>query len=162
VIVPRWSGVLVPDDTTAALARLNLTPDDLHDPHAVERRLASDRIPAHASEAVASLRESIARDLAGLDGALAPGVVDGMRGQFEKRIEQLERRLRAAARHREQNVFRTVAAARAVLHPLGKPQERVLNGVPLWSRFGDTFIECARAQAATHAHRLVAGAAVTA
>ena len=54
---------------------------------------------------------------------------------------------------------RQVAAARGVLFPHGKAQDRALNAVPLWVRFGDGFTDTIRPAVAAHARRIVTGAA---
>jgi uncharacterized protein YllA (UPF0747 family) len=159
VVVPRWSGMLIPDDTAAAMAGLGLSVEDLRDQHAAEGRIAAAAVPTNAQDAVASLRDAHERELGRLDGALGPRAIAGMRAQFEMRVQKLERRLRAAAKHREQATMRQIAAARGLLYPFGQAQDRALNTVPLWSRFGDGFIDAIRPPVAAHARRMVTGAA---
>lgn len=160
LILPRWTGTLVPHDVDEQLEQLGLALDDLREPHAAEHRLAEQRIPADAKDVVAALRESIGRELSRLDGALVPAVVEGMHRQFEFRIQRLERRLRAAAKHREHETMRVISAVRGVVHPFGKRQDRVLNAVPLLCRYGDELIDVLREQIAAHARRIVAGSPV--
>jgi hypothetical protein len=48
-----------------------------------------------------------------------------------------------------------IAAARGSLYPLGKPQERALNFVPLLARYGPGLRDDMLAEARKHAQRLV-------
>jgi len=50
-----------------------------------------------------------------------------------------------------------LAVARASLFPLGAPQERALNFLPLLARHGSPLLEAMRRAAAQHAAALVAG-----
>ena len=76
------------------------------------------------------------------------------------RVDRLERRLVAAAKHRETATMRRIGAARGMLYPFGKPQERALNIVPLWSKYGDELIGGIRRACADHAARMIGHAAV--
>lgn len=162
LVLPRWSGVLIPEQTTASLAQLGVDVDDLRADHIAERRLAAARTNADAEAAITALRASIVRELARLGDALPATALDGAREQFERRVIRLERRVLAATKRREAGALGAIAAARGVLFPFGKPQERVLNVVPLWSRFGDAFVDGVRARCRVHASRMVAGTPVPA
>jgi bacillithiol biosynthesis cysteine-adding enzyme BshC len=155
--LPRWSGMVVPDDVAAALASLSLAPGDLRDPHAAETTLARSALPAGAAGALRDLREAITRDIAQLDGLLPAAALDGARGQLEHRADRIERRVLAAVKRRNAGTMHAIAAARAVLYPFGKPQERALNVIPLWAQSGDAFVSDVRAACAAHAHELITG-----
>jgi uncharacterized protein YllA (UPF0747 family) len=77
-------------------------------------------------------------------------------------MERLERRVLAACKHREQRALGKVAAARAVIFPFDKPQERLLNAVPMLARFGEPLTDAIARACATHARRLVTGDRVSA
>jgi bacillithiol synthase len=158
--LPRWSGMVIPRDIDNALKRLKLEPEALRDPHGAEGNLARAALPLAATKALDALRVSIRGQVAALDGLLGAATLDGARDQLLRRADRLERRLLAAMKHREAESMRDVASARAVLYPFGKPQERALNIIPLWSRHGEELIAGIRAACAAHARRLIEGAAV--
>jgi bacillithiol biosynthesis cysteine-adding enzyme BshC len=158
--VPRWSGMVLPADVSDGLARLGLDVEDLRDPHAAEGRLALAALSPEATTALAELRETVARSIARLDGALTPEARDGARNQLTLRVDRLERRLVAAAKHREAATMRRIAMLRGVLFPFGKPQERALNVVPVWSKYGDEYLGEVRRACAAHAERMIGRAAV--
>lgn len=153
--LPRWSGMVIPADVSAMLSSLGLAPENLRDPHEAEGRLARAALSAQAKTALEDLRRTIEHSIPRLDGALTPEARDGAKNQLTLRVDRLERRLIAAAKHREAATMRHVAAARGVLYPYGKPQERALNIVPLWSKYGDELIEGIRRACAGHAARMI-------
>jgi bacillithiol synthase len=158
--LPRWSGMIIPNDVSETLSRLGIAHEDLKDPHAAEGRLARSALSAPAKTAIEELRAAIEQNIPRLDGALTPEARDGAKNQLTLRVDRLERRLVAAAKHREAATMRKVGGARAVLYPFGKPQERALNIVPLWSKYGDELIGGIRNACAAHAARLIERAAV--
>lgn len=166
VVLPRWSGMIIEPHVQRLLARHHLAPDDLRDPHAAESRLASAQLPEAVRSALAqyaagaeSLNDALRRALAS-DGAspLVPDtVLDGVRNNVAYRLERLERRIVAGAKRKEDAMMRDIAVARASLYPLGKPQERVLNFIPMLARHGQPLLDMMRAQANEHAASLLAG-----
>jgi uncharacterized protein YllA (UPF0747 family) len=82
-------------------------------------------------------------------------VVDGAEGQLMHRVDRLERRILAAAKRREAEIAERVEAAHAALHPLGRPQERVLNLIPILAREGPELLSTMRRAAQSHAASLV-------
>lgn len=159
VVVPRWSGQIVPREIADILDRLGIAADELRDPHAAEARLARAALPANATGALASLRAAVDRDVRPFAGLLTPEALEGARTQLQHRLDRIERRLLAAVKHRGADTQRLVGEARGVLFPFGKAQERVLNAVPMWCRFGDSLIAEVRAACAAHAQELVNGKA---
>jgi len=84
-------------------------------------------------------------------------VLEGARRAMAHRLDRLERRLVAAVRRRERGLMHDLAVARASLFPLGKPQERMLNFLPLLARHGTLLLDLLRAAAAEHAAALIRG-----
>jgi hypothetical protein len=109
------------------------------------------------SSALESLRGEIASRLSALHAAVPAGVLAGAQKQFDLRIARLERRVLAHAKRRESDALRAVATARAEIAPLGKPQERTLNAVPLWARLGTEWVTALRRACAAHAATLLRG-----
>ena len=53
--------------------------------------------------------------------------------------------------------MRDIAIARTSLFPLGKPQERVLNFIPMLARHGQPLLAQMRARASEHAAFVLSG-----
>lgn len=161
--VPRWSGLIVEPYVDRILDRCELSIDDLRDPHAVTKKLVAKRVPAGVMRSLSDLREIVHRAMDSVRSALAHDdrplvegrVIDGAEYQLQHRVARLERRVLAAGKRREADVVEQVSAAHAALFPLGKPQERVLNFVPMLAREGPRLVESMRAAAAEHAASMV-------
>ena len=166
VVVPRWAGLVIEPHVQRLLARHALTPDDLRDPHAAESRLVRVQLSPAVRDALASyasgadalndaLRTALASDAR---ASLVPEpVLDGARHNVSHRIERLERRIVAAAKRRESATMRDIEIARTSLFPLGKPQERVLNFIPMLARHGAPLVAQMQALAGEHAASILAG-----
>jgi bacillithiol synthase len=166
LVVPRWSGMVIEPHVQRLLARYSLAPEELRDPHAAESRLVRAQMPAAVREALAryaseadALNDALRAALAADAGSpLVPdAVLDGARHNIAHRIERLERRVVAAAKRREAVTMRDIAIARTSLFPLGKPQERVLNFIPMLARHGEPLLDQMRARAAKHAEHILSG-----
>jgi uncharacterized protein YllA (UPF0747 family) len=121
-------------------------------------------MPAELRAELDGLREDLARRMgalatatATLDHLVPDRVVEGARHQLLHRVERLERRLRAAARARNTEAVRDLAAVRAAIMPDDQRQERRLNPVPMLARHGDLLLAQLKAGAAMHAGTLVGG-----
>jgi bacillithiol biosynthesis cysteine-adding enzyme BshC len=168
VVVPRWSGMIIEPHVERLLARHALTPEELRDPHAAESRLVRAQLSPAVRSALASyasgadaLNDAL-RSALGADGSvpLVPdAVIVGARGNVAHRVERLERRILAAAKKRETATMRDIAIARTSLFPLGKPQERVLNFIPMLARHGAPLLAQMQARASEHAALILAGQA---
>jgi bacillithiol biosynthesis cysteine-adding enzyme BshC len=166
LVVPRWSGLVIEPHVQRLLARYSLTPEELRDPHEAESRLVRAQMPTAVREALAryateaqALNDALRAALAGDERSpLVPdAVLDGARHNIAHRIERLERRVVAAAKRREAKTMRDIEIARTSLFPLGKPQERVLNFIPMLARHGDALLAQMRARAAEHAEHILSG-----
>jgi len=165
IALPRWAGVIIEPHVARILERHELAPEDLDDAHAVDSRLARRRMPARVEAALSHYRAALdtaSRDLSAAvasdTAALVPEeVLEGARRTIAHRLDRLERRLVAAVRRRERGLMRDLAVARASLFPLGKPQERMLNFVPLLARHGAPLLDLVRAAAEEHAAALIRG-----
>jgi len=165
IALPRWAGMVVEPHVERILERHALRVDELEDPHAADTRLARRRMPDRVEAAIAHYRAALdnaSGDLgAAVAGETAPlvpeAVLEGARRSIAHRLDRLERRLVAAVKHREREVMHDLAVARASLFPLGKPQERILNFLPLLARHGAPLLQLMRNAAAAHAAGLVDG-----
>lgn len=161
--VPRWSGLIVEPYVDRILERYGLTIDDLRDPHGVLKQLVLQRIPGGVTQSLADLRDVLDRAMDALRRVVAQDqrplvedrVINGAEGQLMHRVDRLERRVLASAKRRESEIAERVEAAHAALHPLGRPQERVLNLIPILAREGPALVEAMRRAATSHAAALV-------
>ena len=70
------------------------------------------------------------------------------------RIERLERRIAANVKRKGNDALRDAAVARGFLFPLGTPQERALNIIPLLARNGSELIDAVMNETQKHAERI--------
>lgn len=159
LVLPRWSGVVIEPRVEKILERHGLEVGDFRDPHAVETGMAREAIPEELTESLARLKacvEQSAEDLAKSDdsGLLAPGVVEGLERNVGQRIERLERRIAAGVKRRGNESLRDAAIVRGALFPFGLPQERALNFVPLFARYGEELIAAVERETRQHAEKL--------
>lgn len=164
-IVPRWSCVIIEPHVERILEKLHLHPEDLLDPHEAEARVARSRLPkvvidelnatrAVLDERLAALGDAIAKE----EAPVAPAVTGGLKANLTRRLDRFERRLIAAAKKQHGDIMQEIGTARGSLYPLGKPQERSLNFVPLLARYGPMLRDEMLAGARTHAERILGDA----
>jgi uncharacterized protein YllA (UPF0747 family) len=162
-IVPRWSCVIIEPHVAKILEALRLTPEDLRDPHEAEARVARSRLPKTVIGALNATRTALDKRLDALGDVImderapvAPAVTSGLRANLTRRLDRFERRLIAASKKQHADIMREIGTARGSLYPLGKPQERALNFVPLLARYGPMLRDEMLAGARAHAEQLVA------
>ena len=160
LVVPRWSATIVEPRVQRILDQLNVTVDDLADPHAADRAIARSRLSPDAAHAVESLRGDMKTDIDRLrrstDGLVPEKVFEGLGHSLEHRLERLERRLLAGVKRREVDLMRQLATARGALFPHGVRQERKLASIPFLARYGAPLLDRMLAEARVHARLLVA------
>jgi uncharacterized protein YllA (UPF0747 family) len=163
-IVPRWSCTIVEPHVEKILEKLYLLPEDFRDPHEVEARVARARLPKTVLDELNATRAALNERLDALSEAVveerAPvsaAVTEGLRANLLRRLDRFERRLIAAAKREHADIMHEIATARGSLYPLGKPQERGLNFVPLLARYGTPLRQEMFAEAREHARRLTCG-----
>ena len=159
LVVPRWSGFAIEPRVDRILGRYGFDVEDFRDPHAVETGLAKSSLPAELVERIAALRASLERstaELAAAKGAdlVPPSVLQGLTRNVSHRVERLERRFAAGVKRRGNEALRDAAIARGSLFPLGVPQERALNIVPLLARYGDDLLSPVMAEIRAHAAKI--------
>jgi bacillithiol synthase len=158
--VPRWSGTILEPRIERLLGGLGVTREELRNREMVETRLARSGVPPQVAERLRALRGGIERNLRALQDAdrdkLVPAAsLEGMLHWFEHRLARLERRYAAAIKRSASQMMQDVGTAAAALYPNGKPQERVLNFIPFWARYGTPLIENMRLEALEHARSLL-------
>ena len=166
-IVPRWSCTIIEPHVERILEKLYLLPEDLEDPHEVERRVALARLPKPVIAELAATREALDERLDALsevvDAEHAPvstAVTGGLRANLMRRLDRFERRLLAAAKRQHADTMEEIATARGSLYPFGTAQERILNFVPFLARYGPELQREMLGEARRHAAD-IAGAAKT-
>lgn len=160
LILPRWSGMVIEPRVQKILDKFSLNPTDFSDPHAIETRLAKESLPPALKSSIAELWRAIDELITRLaasndDHLVSDRVIEGLRRSLLHRIERLERRYTAAVKRRGNETLHDIAIARASLYPLGLPQERALNGIPLMARHGDDLFNAVLAEVAPHIASLV-------
>jgi uncharacterized protein YllA (UPF0747 family) len=161
LVGPRWSTTIIEPRVRRVLQQLDISPDELATPDAVEGRLARARVSPDLDGALRALRGQFASNVDLVrrtsDGIVPEPVIDGLERSVLHRIERFERRVLAGVKHREAELMRTVAAARGALFPYGARQERKLAFIPFLARYGPPLVERMLGEARAHARTLVFG-----
>lgn len=161
LVVPRWSATVVEPSVDRMLGRLGMTIEDVRVPHRAERRIGDRAMAPAVRDAIEALRTAVESGIGAISAAASvarlstPEVVEGGRQQLRQRVDRLERRLRAAAAKSEKDAVRDLAAIRASVHPEGERQERALNFIPFFARYGEPLVDRLRDGAAIHAAALI-------
>jgi len=165
VPVPRLSGFLVDAKTDKALERLGLAPADLaREESALATALAREALPEGAAAALGALRASLReRWGAVLEAALAlektlERPIETARNQALHAADEMEKRLVAAVKRRNETALQQLARTRTALFPGGEPQERVLTAASYLARYGRELLPVLDAAAREHAGRLLEAA----
>jgi bacillithiol synthase len=156
LVVPRWSGMVIEPRIEKILERHHLTVEDFRDPHEVETRIARASLPDDLRGNIASLKEVVkntTKKIADSDAAtLVPkSVLDGLERSVSHRVDRLERRFTASVKNKGNEALKDVAVARGALFPLGVPQERALNILPMLARHGDDLLSAVLNETGKHA-----------
>jgi uncharacterized protein YllA (UPF0747 family) len=118
-------------------------------PKRVLEELSSTR--AVVDERLDALADAIEKEGAPIGAA----VTGGLRANLMRRLDRFERRLITAAKKLHADAMQDIGTARGSLYPLGKPQERSLNFVPLLARYGPELRDEMLAHAGDHARQLL-------
>ncbi|MBA3340132.1 MAG: bacillithiol biosynthesis BshC, partial [Geodermatophilaceae bacterium] len=163
--VPRWSCRVIEPHVQRMLDRFGVGADALSDPHALERAAAASAMSPRSAAALHELRETIDAVAESLAVEAEPigirSAVEGGAKGLLRRVDRLERRLLAGVKRRETVLMRDVATLRAALYPLGVPQERMMNLLPVLARHGTSLLAELRSEASVHAAALVTGSGTT-
>ena len=161
-IVPRWSCTIIEPHVDKILEKLYLLPEDLRDPHEAESRIARSRLPKQVLEELNTTRgflderlDALSEAVTATEAPVTPAITGGLRANLLRRLDRFERRMIAASKRRHADLMTEIGTARGSLYPLGKPQERALNFVPLLARYGEGLREDMLDAAREHAAGLV-------
>ena len=142
--LPRTSVRIVTPDVASTMTRYGQTPESMRDTRELVKSLAAGATPDVAIDALAALRAQIRRTaetIRGAGSAIAPEALDGAVAQFAHRTDRLERRVLAASKRTIMERLRKVEQAQALLWPQGAPQERVVNPLPWFARYGSALLD---------------------
>jgi uncharacterized protein YllA (UPF0747 family) len=161
LVLPRWSSTILEPRIQRMLDALGAEPSALADPHALESRLARERMPDDVASALAATRRALAAQTDALrktaEGLVPDRAVEGLRRSIDHHVDRMERRLLAGVKRRESDLMRTLATVRGSLYPHGIRQERKLSFIPLLARYGPPLVDQMLDAARAHARTLVAG-----
>ncbi len=164
-IVPRWSCTVMEPHVEKILEKLYLLPEDLRDPHHAESQIALAQLPKPVLEELEATRaildnrmDALAEAVTAGGAPVSPAVTGGLRANLTRRLDRFERRLIAASKLRHADLMTEIGTARGSLYPLGKPQERALNFVPLLARYGEALRDQMLDGAREHASNIVGAA----
>ncbi len=162
LIVPRWSCTIVEPHVRKILDELGVGIAEFRDPHAVETKVAREKLPGDLQKEISAFRAAIDERAASLSSGVkgepplvGKSVVEGLRHNLAHRVDRFERRVVAASKRRHSDLMRDAATARGSLFPLGRPQERALSFVPFLVRYGNKLLEEMLAAASEHARSLL-------
>lgn len=162
VPVPRLSGFLVDAKTDKTLERLGLTAPDLAQHEgALATSLLKEAVPEDAAGALAALRAAIReRYAAVLEAAIGlektlERPIETARNQALHGADEVEKRLVAALKRRNETALQQLSRTRTSLFPDGEPQERVLTAASYLARYGRELLPSLAASARAHAGRLL-------
>jgi bacillithiol biosynthesis cysteine-adding enzyme BshC len=141
--VPRWSGILVEPRVDRTLAKYGADLGELLAPGgALEQRVIRSQMPPGLSSGFAQLRESIDGHYGRIEPialAIDPTLkrpVEGARQHALSESLDLEKRIIAHLKRRQETELSQIERTRNAVLPDGKPQERVLGIVPFLARYG--------------------------
>jgi len=161
LVIPRWSATIIEPRVQAILDEFALTAESFADPHAVDGRVARERLSPDAALALSTLRADITADIERLrttsNGLVPSTVLDGIERSLGHRLERLERRFLAGVKRRETDAMRKVATARGALYPHGARQERKLAYISFLARYGPSLVDQMLGAAQVYARTLTAG-----
>jgi bacillithiol synthase len=160
-VLTRWSGRVIENRVQKTLERFGLSADDLNSPNGqVESRIASQEIPEDARVALEELRKAVGSRFPLLLAAandIDPTLIKPIQAAEQTMLNQVgnvEKRLVAHLKKRDETAIRQVAAARNALFPNHQPQERVLNPIHYLVRYGEDYLTGLRAACETWANGL--------
>lgn len=146
VVVPRASLRLIESKVGRVLEKFEVEPDDLADAQAIDRlvkrqtptelREALNRLKGAADERLAEIGEIAVRFDPGAKSAVGSGksAVFGGIGDLEKRLE-------ARVKEKNQVMQQQLEKAAVHLYPNGRPQERVLSPYQYLVRYGPELLD---------------------
>lgn len=148
VVVPRAAFRLIEPKVSRILAKYELAADDLAgDASLTIGRLVKGQTPPELRESLEALRVTVEKALQKVESAAVefdPGsksAVASGKGAVFSGLKDLEGRLQARVKEKNQVMQQQLERAAVNLHPNGRPQERVLNPYPYLVRYGESLLD---------------------
>jgi uncharacterized protein YllA (UPF0747 family) len=148
VVAPRGSVLLVDPVVQRLMARVGIGTREISRPrNQLATELARREVPPAVSEALERVREAVAAGYeSAIEGAkeLDPstgGALGRLRNVVLHRVAESERKVVQGVMRREGATLAQLDRVLASLRPEGKPQDRVLNVVPFYARYGPDLLQ---------------------
>jgi bacillithiol synthase len=148
LVTPRDGATLLEPKVRKVLDKFGLQPEDLaRPPQEVLAAALREEIPGPVKQAMGEFRGSVARSAAELVRAVREidstlkGPVESARNQAFKGLEEVERKVVQALKRQNEIAVEQLEKAAIHLHPLGRPQERVMNLFYYTSRYGRGMVD---------------------
>lgn len=148
VVAPRGSVLLVDPVVQRLMERVGVGVKELSRPrNEVATELARREVPPSVSAALERLRSAVA---AGYEGAIegvkeldpsTGGALGRLRNEVLHRVAESERKVLQGVKRREGATLAQLDRILVSLRPEGKPQDRVLNVVPFYARYGPALLD---------------------
>ncbi|MBI4500065.1 MAG: bacillithiol biosynthesis cysteine-adding enzyme BshC [Gemmatimonadetes bacterium] len=159
--LPRWSGRALEPRVLRALEKYHVSADVLiREGARLEAELLREEIPPRAREAFQSLRQGIQTHYSTILAAATQvdptlqKTVESARNAALAGVQDVEKRVVAHLKKRNDVATAQLTRARTSLAPQGRPQERVLGVVSFLARYGTPFIDQAMGAVAAWAESL--------
>jgi bacillithiol biosynthesis cysteine-adding enzyme BshC len=152
---PRWSAFAIEPRVTKVLEKYDIARDDLRRTD-LESSLVRDDMGADIAGPLAALRTALAHEYQALQDAVVavdPTLkksVQSTRNAAMTGLKDLEKRIVALLKKRNEIVVQQIEKARHNVYPTGKPQERVFTVAPYLVRYGREFLAAALDEARAH------------
>jgi bacillithiol biosynthesis cysteine-adding enzyme BshC len=147
LVFPRRGVTLVEPKIRKVLGKFGLDVDDLRrPPHDVSAQVVRDELPDDTENALEALRTAIADGYARLQDAAAgidptlSGPIGKARNASDNFVRDVEKKILAHLRSRNEVSVEQVLKAGTNLFPGGEPQERVISPVQYLARYGADFL----------------------
>lgn len=148
VVTPRDGATLLEPKVRKVLDKFGLQPDALaRPPQEVLAAALRDEIPSEVKQAMGAFRGAVGRSAAELIRAVREidptlkGPVESARNQALMGLEEVERKVVQALKRQNDIAVEQLEKAAVHLHPLGRPQERVMNLFYYTSRYGRELVD---------------------
>ncbi len=148
VLYPRFSATIVENKIGRILEKYELRLQDLwRDAAGTIGRIADQQIPERVSAGLALAFEHLDGDLDALKSGIAafePTLVEAAgqtQGKIRQQLEFLDRKVRQAAKKRDEIAQSQLRKSIDHLYPEGRLQERVFNIVPYLMKYGYSFLD---------------------
>jgi len=148
ILYPRHSGTILENKIGRVLDKYGLRLQDLwRDAAGAIGRIAEQQIPDNIRRSLALAGEHLDGDLDALKSAIAAfeptlGEAAGQsQGKIRQQLEFLDRKVRQAAKKRDEIAQRQLQKSVDHLYPGGRLQERVFNIVPFLMKYGFSFLD---------------------